>query len=92
MLILQLKSWLEDGVISVDIDGEKRTFEEIKISPENKYGILRKTSTSVETPKVDTLLFFSKHLKNDENKDLAKKCELSCDAALYSKVNKGLVS
>jgi len=53
---------------------------------------LRKISTSVETPKEEIVKFFENQLENDENKDLARKCKLSCDSAIYDRENKIKVS
>ncbi|CAI2373227.1 unnamed protein product [Moneuplotes crassus] len=83
-----LKSWLETGQISAEINGEHRVFEEIKLSPEDKHFILKKISTSVETPKDEVVKFYEKHLENDENKDLARKCKLSCEAAINDRDSK----
>ena len=74
--------------VSAEIDGETKIFEDIEISPENKYLILRKISTSKETPKEEIVQFYESQLENDENKDLAKKCKLSCKAAIYDKEQK----
>jgi hypothetical protein len=60
-------------------------YDDIEITPENKYAILRKVCTSTEIPIKDLILFYESQLENDENKDLAGRCKVSCETALYDK-------
>lgn len=87
-LILQLKSWIDNEQVSYKVDGKETVFEGIEMTPENKYSILRKVCTSTEIPIKDLVLFYETQLENDENKDLASRCKISCQTAIYDKDNK----
>lgn len=78
-----MKKWLEDDKItSIDNDTE---IKDVSITPENKYAILRKVATSTKMDQKDIKAFYTSQLENDENKDLAARCRLSCEAAEYNK-------
>lgn len=55
----------------------------MSITPENKHAMLRKVATSTKLSPEEIRSFVEAQLENDENKDLAKRCRISCDAAIY---------
>ena len=81
---LMLKSWLENDKVAYDIKGKVTEIEDITITPENKYAILKKYSTSTKIDQKDIKQFVEDQLKDDENKDLVSKCRYSCEAAEYN--------
>jgi hypothetical protein len=67
----RLQKWLNQGKITYTKDNEEQTVEGVSITPENKYSILKAVSVSKEIEKEEMTEFVEKHLKDDENKDLA---------------------
>ena len=78
-----MKQWLVDGKITSSNDNTE--IEDVSITPENKYAILRKIATSTKMNQKDIKEFYTSQLENDDNKDLAHRCKLSCEAAEYNK-------
>ena len=83
-----MKKWLEVNEVYFYKEGIKIEIIDLIISPENKYSILKKISSSTEMDQSEIKAFYESQLENDENKDLAKRCRISCNALTYNKENK----
>ena len=83
-----MKKWLEANEIFFYKEGIKIEIIDLIISPENKYSILKKISSSREMDQQEIKAFYESQLENDENKDLAKRWRISWDALTYNKENK----